>query len=1424
MTINLNTSPYHDDFDNDKGFLKILFKPGYSVQARELTQIQSILQKQISNLSDSFYKNGAMVVPGGTSMDIGISYIKVIRSVGLSYNAVSDFVGRDIISTIGILATVVHVESSILDDDNMTDTLFIKYRTGSNNDSGDVSYSIGDILNTVDGFVLDDDERPTTIPLSAYQCEIPIDISTHAPSIGLGSIAHIDNGIYYVAGNLVNVFNQTISLDRYSDKPSYKIGLFLQEEIVSVYDDSSLFDNAQGTSNYNSPGADRYKVNLLFTTIPYDENLTEKFIQLLGVKSGVEELIDRDNGMFNWMEILARRTYDESGHYTVSPFGLDVREYFNKNTNRGVVNIDSLKFIDPLLAEKFVIDNFINTKLFDGINDVPLIHNVSLQDKTNYPDQNLEIDNTIFYPGKTHDDMMDVFDDHLSLGIERGNAYVFGWNIRSRNTKYIPYKKALDSVQRNNEYINTGLGSFIYISDVTGVPEVGTRVNFYNTPIFTENCLFGVTKSSLNANNVAFTNTLHTNTRVHSDSEWSTSVYNIQNTTQNTLGVRVVATARVKGFEYLSSSGSISNGLSHARTRPTNSDERSAIFKLFISDIEYDSDDSGNKYTSENIRSVSSRPSIIGTWTFSASTLVSYNIVSNGVGSIDIENKAIAYKKFGLNNKTVGNVYYSDSGNIIIKHLGSSEYSTSETVNTNMFNVGDNIGSVEYISSGGDWTDGSGTISDLIKRDTGGIIISKSIIDISGSGSLIPLESSYIKTVRHVDEVTGSVSIDTSYKFLRLYSNTTVANGSITLTLSDNSFEKFMAFDERYYFSYTNSSVGLLGVVHKITSSMVSFSNNYRTVDISNSTDWTDATIDIYIPIVKTEAVEKLKRKVYNVIELPYSLVDNTGDGIDGFSVASAGNDLSAAISASFDLDMIKTNSTTYTTSSGIMYDAVSPIEYRGEYTMKKVQLRHSDICEVDRIYDTVNIDTLVYRISLDNETELINSMSIEQLQYASDAFNYFEKTGLNPWSYSLSASGELSPFYEEMEERVLANSGSMDWTDDSTSPLPLYDITDSYDLDDGQRNEVINLGYLNVKRGYDPCIGRMIVVYSFFEHSSGSFAIVNSYTNVEYDDVPTYRKQKLSSYFDFRPAAIAGKITNRVLLSNDISTQEIDYPLNNSDIITDYRVYLPRRDLLYLTKNGFFKVAYGISAIDPLLPETPDDGMVLYELLALPFTSSSRDVIKTMIDNRRYTMRDIGKIDQRVSTLEYYTSLSLLEKNTSDMEILDVNGNNRFKNGFLVEPFDGHNIGDILDPDYQCSIDMRTSELRPKFNEKNVNMTFNPSESKGFVCLDDVVMLPYTHELVIDQPKCSKTVNVNPYAVFTFRGSVELKPPNDDWRDVVTNPDLKIDRDEYSTFKELAEISGALGTVYGEVEEESRTTISTVNSNESTEYLCNHC
>jgi hypothetical protein len=1220
-------------------------------------------------------------------------------------------------------------------------------------------------------------------------------------------------------------------LDRYSDKPSYKIGLFLQEEIVSVYDDSSLFDNAQGTTNYNSPGADRYKVNLLFTTIPYDENLTDKFIQLLGVKDGVEELIDRDNGMFNWMEILARRTYDESGHYTVTPFGLDVREYFNKFTNRGVINIRDITFSDSIKAEDFVIDNFRDTKMFDTVNEIPLIHTVSFQDIINYPDQELVMDNTLFYPGRNHDEMMEVFSDYLSLGIERGNAYVFGWNIRSRNTKYIPYKRALESFQRNNEYINTGLGTYIYISDVGGAPSVGSVVNFYNTPIYSENCVFGVSKSSHDdfVINTAAINmaTTHTNTDEPDDSEWWDSVYNTTDlgsggsANTNTLGVRLVATARVKGFEYVTNSGPINNGLNEIQVRPKlTGTTRSAIFKLFFYDIKYE-----NGYSSEHIRSVSSRTSITNTWEFSASTLISYRIATTGVGSIDMENKSLAYVKFQLTRKTVGLVYFSENGHIIIKHLGSSgEAISGVSVNTNTFQIQDQLGSgVAFDTTGGltgDWSDGSETVDTLNTTNTGGVIENKTIIGVDGNGSLVPLENNFIKTVRHVDDVTGTISIDTSYKFHRLYKSQTVTGGSpphITIELNPTAFEKFMAFDERYYFSYISSATALTGGVHELLVSDLIFEDNYRKLTVSSDIFLGLSVVDIYIPIIKTEAIEKLKTKIYNKIELPYTLISNSGEEL---TEPSDVGDVTYETS-NFSTDMIGSNSITYI-SNGIMQDNVteSNNEFIYEYTMKKVQLKSSDICEVDRIYDTGLIENIQYRVDLDGGVEFIHNMSVTQLQYISDAFSYFERTQLNPWLYDPTVTtGELSPFHEEMKLRFENNSNVVDWLGFDVDPTAFYDITSSYILDDGQRDDIIRLGYLNVKRGYEPCVGRMIVVYSYFEHSPGKFATVDSYVNTEYDDIPTYRNRKLSSYLDFRPASIPKPIKNRVLLRDDISIQNIEYPLNNSDIITDYRVYLPRKDLLYLTKTGFFKVAYGISAIDPLLPETPDDGMVLYELLALPHTSSSNDIVKHMIDNKRYTMRDIGNIDKRVSTLEYYTSLSLLEKSTSDMEILDVNGNDRFKNGFLVEPFDGHNIGDVIDSEYQCSIDMRTSELRPKFNEKNVNMTFNAHDSVNYVCKDDVVMLPYTHELIIDQPKCSKTVNVNPYAVFTFRGSVELKPPNDDWRDVVTNPDLKIDRDLYSTFKELADISGALGTVYGEVEEESRTTLTTVNTNVETIY-----
>ena len=74
---NLNVSPYYDDFDKADNFYRVLFKPGYPVQARELTGLQSILQNQVESFGSHMFKEGSMVIPGGVTADDQFTTVKV---------------------------------------------------------------------------------------------------------------------------------------------------------------------------------------------------------------------------------------------------------------------------------------------------------------------------------------------------------------------------------------------------------------------------------------------------------------------------------------------------------------------------------------------------------------------------------------------------------------------------------------------------------------------------------------------------------------------------------------------------------------------------------------------------------------------------------------------------------------------------------------------------------------------------------------------------------------------------------------------------------------------------------------------------------------------------------------------------------------------------------------------------------------------------------------------------------------------------------------------------------------------------------------------------------------------------------------------------------------------------------------------------
>lgn len=366
--------------------------------------------------------------------------------------------------------------------------------------------------------------------------------------------------------------------------------------------------------------------------------------------------------------------------------------------------------------------------------------------------------------------------------------------------------------------------------------------------------------------------------------------------------------------------------------------------------------------------------------------------------------------------------------------------------------------------------------------------------------------------------------------------------------------------------------------------------------------------------------------------------------------------------------------------------------------------------------------------------------------------------------------------------------------------------VTDRYELDNGQRDNFYDIGRIKLKPGQPAPTGRLLVVFDYFTHGSGDYFSVDSYTGqITYDNIPSYQSRfesfPLRDTLDFRPR-VRDDGTSYLNDSgaNITGASLVEIPRIGDNVRTDFDFYLSRIDKLYLDAKGNFGVVKGVSSLTPNAPKDPDDAMVVYSIALKAYTFGPQDVIPSMIDNRRYTMRDIGRLEQRIKNLEYYTSLSLLEKETADLQILDVNNVDRFKNGFIVDPFYGHNIGNPGDADYHISIDAERGEARPQFYEDTARLEYNASGSTNIRKTGDVLTLPYTDVSYVDQPTASRTEFVNPFDVITFVGIVDLSPSSDDWKDTESRPELVVDNQGlFDVVNFLDDGSGVLGTVWNE-------------------------
>jgi len=1151
MTINFNTEPYYDDFSEDNKFYRILYRPGYAVQARELTQMQTILQNQISRFGDHVFKEGAMVIPGQTSVDTDIDYVQLESTYGgvLTDTIIENFLGLTVQNSSGLQAEVIYFTKSSGADPS---ALYVRYKNSGDNNTTRV-FADGDVIEDVD---------------STYTIQAGATSAT-----GKGSLATITRGVYYIKGHFVLVEDQTILLDKFTNTPSYRIGLVATEQIITAEEDETLFDNAQNSFNFAAPGAHRYYIEATLTKLATDSTADTDFIELIRTGDGQVKKEVRRTEYAVLEETFARRTYDESGNYTVRNFEIDVREY--RNNNRGAWTSGRVYLIGD------VVTNSGNTYVAKNSgtassNTAPVHTSGSVFDGPGNTGVQWEYNEAPFYnrgiysPGNSDTLLAQQANEaKLAIGLEPGKAYVQGYEIEKVATEYVPVEKSRDHVQVENSVIPATVGNYVLVTNVNSLPPVDTfgEVQLYDRVTTT----VGVAPS----------------------------------------GATLLGTARVRLMEW------------HNGTIGT----QAAQYKLSLFDIKLNT-------------------------------------------GVDFARKV---KSFFFNVSGDQHLSFSaDVQPVTTRLVGSATASSSTTITGTGTSFQTNLVVGDYISFGGTLRRVTAIASQVSLTVDSSITITGSTIDRVSTTILEPENTSLIFPLPYYaikDVRSALLANDTIYTVYERFSGTATTSGSPTLTVST-----------------------------------------------ASGTMASAAETDNYI-VVRNDAAAG------GVIVQPTSITVS-GSGV------------------TFGLD---------SSLSGLNMLVIAAVNKSGAVLTEKSK-------------------TLVSGATL-TFTTAAAAQKTELLLGKADGYRVVSV---------------------KMKSGTFASPGS-DYS---------IDISDRYEFDTGQRATHYDVARLVLKNSYAPPAAPIEVTYDYFSHSTGDYFTVNSYpANVDYKAIPYYQGTSLRDVIDFRP-----RINDAGTGFSSTGSSTSLVPKRGIDIVTDFTYYLARKTKIAIDFGGNFFAIDGVSSLNPGEPLSPALGMVLYNLTLEPYTfgTSNTNVVVESNDNKRYTMRDIGKLEKRIDNLEYYTSLSLLEQQTESLEVIDSNGDTRFKNGFIVDNFAGHNTGDTTSLDYICSVDMERAELRPFYSMQNINMIEKNSNntqraSGNYKLYGDVITLPVLEDIaLISQPYASRLENINPFAVFTFLGDVKINPSSDDWFEVDRRPDLVIDVEgNFNTISNIAEKAGVLGTVW---------------------------
>ena len=794
---NLNISPYYDDFNKDDNFYKILFKPGYPVQARELTGLQSLLQNQVESFGKHIFKEGSMVIPGGIEYDptyfsakINSTHLGIDVSVYLS-NIISNNDGKGTRvrgQNSGIVATI---KNFILPPEEGVDdiTIFIKYnQSGNDGESG--AFPDGEVL------ILEDSLTYGNTTLNIEETVLTL-VSENATATG--SAFGVNKGVYFMRGLFVDVPTSLIVLEPYSNTPSYRVGFEIIEEVINANDDSSLYDNAKGFTNFAAPGADRFKITAKLTKKSLDDYDDTNFVELFKTSNGDTKKLQDSTVYSELKKYFAKRTYDESGNYSIEPFRVNTQNSLNDEIDSGGLYTANQK-----------------------------------TDKGNDPS-----------------------DDLMCVKLSPGKAYVRGFDVYLPGTTVVDVEKPRDVKSVKAASVPFNMGSTIKVNNVSGSPfiniggDVTNIVELRNARKGTsQNVGAGLTIGEARVYSFGANSSYSGAT-----TEWDLNLYDIQ--TFTTIGVTSITnfTEKIKGTRVRGlGSGAIGYLAYQANSTGFNELTLSQTTGTFVageqiifnerSSTETVSIKSIIKYTTDDIKSIrQDTNSETGIAIFNADTVLYDRVLPNFsiTDEINIVGTAASvpnrsFAGVGINTGSIiayNNGNYEDVVYNTISEIPSANAGKVLTLGTTTPVVGVNTGTVTATTS---------TFRIKVPR----------VLNVENSGIYAVLPRGVIS---NVDTSSSNLVIS------RQITNQNVASSSLSINtqagldasvgITSAFFEPFDS--EKYSITYSDGSIETL------TSDQVTITNGGNDITFSGLSKTTASSVTVNVTLKKVGATSKSK-------------------------------------------------------------------------------------------------------------------------------------------------------------------------------------------------------------------------------------------------------------------------------------------------------------------------------------------------------------------------------------------------------------------------------------------------------------------------------------------------------------------------------------------------------------------------------------